>query len=88
MSVHPHACAARVRRVRRVCGGQFGARTALLNEVQTRIADLQSVMDHASRHRADRLAELARMLPDWRTVALKQKAVYRILNMWNYGDLT
>ena len=27
------------------------------------------------------------MLPDWRTVALKQKAVYRILNMWNY-DLT
>ena len=31
--------------------------------------------------------ELARRLPSWRDVALKQKAVYRILNLWNY-DLT
>ena len=66
---------------------QFGARTALLTEVQTRIDELQKVIDHASRHRADRLAELARMLPRWRDVELKQKAVYRVLNMWNY-DLT
>ena len=50
-------------------------------------ANLQHVIDHAARHRAARLAELARQLPNWRTLALKQKAVYRILNMWNY-DLT
>jgi len=66
---------------------QMVARAALLNEVQTRIDDLRQVMEHAARHRAERLLELARMLPEWRTIALKQKAVYRVLNMWNY-DLT
>ena len=66
---------------------QFGARAALLNEVQTRIADLQQVIDHAANHRANKLADLARQLPVWRDLALRQKAVYRILNMWNY-DLT
>ena len=30
---------------------------------------------------------LADQLPRWRNAALKQKGVYRILNMWNY-DLT
>ena len=66
---------------------QFGQRAALLTEVQTRIDDLQQVISHASSHRAHRLAELAQQMPKWRSVALKQKAVYRILNMWNY-DLT
>jgi V-type H+-transporting ATPase subunit a len=45
------------------------------------------VSDHASRHRAVRLATLRRQLPTWRRNSLKQKAVYRVLNMWNY-DLT
>jgi|EP00900_Chrysochromulina_parva_P008483 V-type H+-transporting ATPase subunit a len=62
-------------------------RTALLAEVQSRIDDLQKVSDHAALHRAQRLASLARQLPTWRRNALKQKAVYRVLNMWNY-DLT
>jgi len=62
-------------------------RTALLGEVQSRIDDLQQVSDHAARHRVRRLAGLNRQLPTWRRNALKQKAVYRVLNMWNY-DLT
>jgi len=62
-------------------------RMALLLEVQSRISDLQSVTEHADRHRAAKLAGLARQLPTWRRNALKQKAVYRVLNMWNY-DLT
>ena len=60
---------------------QFGTRTALLNEVQTRLSDLQAVIDHASRHRADRLASLGSQLPRWRNCALKQKGVYHVLNM-------
>jgi len=66
---------------------QSSERRALLAIVQSRIDDLQQVSDHAKRHRARRLAGLARQLPTWRRNALKQKAVYRVLNMWNY-DLT
>jgi len=62
-------------------------RAALLNEVQSRIADLQHVTEHANRHRAAKLAGLARQQPTWRRNSLKQKAVYQVLNMWNY-DLT
>ena len=63
---------------------QFSARIALLTEVQSRVDDLQHVLAHVARHRAERLSALARQLPRWRDVALKQKAVYRVLNMWNY----
>ena len=66
---------------------QFGARNALLSEVQTRVDDLLHVIDHAATVRAGRLAYLASQLPKWRRVATKQKAVYKVLNMWNY-DLT
>merc|ERR1719310_503212 len=50
---------------------QFNARTALLGEVQTRLADLQHVLDHAARHRAERLAHLASQLPGWRETHLR-----------------
>jgi V-type H+-transporting ATPase subunit a len=65
----------------------YETRGALLSEVQTRIDDLRTVIHHATRHKASRLASLHRSLPSWRNTALKQKAVYRVLNMWNY-DLT
>ncbi len=69
------------------CPSQSYQRSALLAEVQSRIDDLQKVNGHAALHRARRLAALARQLPTWQRNALKQKAVYRVLNMWNY-DLT
>ena len=45
------------------------------------------MIDTETRHRIARLGSLNRQLPTWKRNALKQKAVYRVLNMWNY-DLT
>ena len=66
---------------------QFNQRTALLAEVQGRIDELQQVIERTLQHRGERLGTMAERLHSWRTHVLKQKAVYRTLNMWNY-DLT
>ena len=66
---------------------QFAARTSLLAEVQGRIDELQQVIERTLQHREERLTTLADRLHAWRTHVLKQKAVFRTLNQWNY-DLT
>jgi len=66
---------------------QYGTRQQLLVEVQTRIDDLQHVIQTSVTHRNDKLRGLSRQLGVWRTFVMKRKAVYRVLNMWNY-DIT
>jgi len=65
----------------------YATRQQLLAEVGTRIDDLQNVLQRATTHRNDQLRTLARQLGAWRTFVMKRKAVYRVLNMWNY-DIT
>ena len=55
--------------------------------MQGRIDELQQVIERTLQHRGERLGTMAERLHSWRTHVLKQKAVYRTLNMWNY-DLT
>ena len=57
------------------------------SEVQSRIDELQQVIERTLHHRGERLGTMAERLHSWRTHVLKQKSVYRTLNMWNY-DLT
>ncbi|KAL1507975.1 hypothetical protein AB1Y20_007577 [Prymnesium parvum] len=66
---------------------KYATRQQLLAEVQTRIDDLQHVIQTTVQHRNDKLRTLARQVVAWRSFVMKRKAVYRILNMWNY-DIT
>ena len=65
----------------------FATRTSLLSEVQTRIDDLQHVIETSTLHRREKLDALSMRIGAWRTFLMKRKAVYRTLNMWNY-DIT
>jgi len=62
----------------------FSTRVSLLAEVHTRIDDLQQVIERMAFHRATLLQQMAQRLSGWRAHVAKKKAVYRVLNMWNY----
>ena len=63
---------------------QYARRTALLAELQTRIDELQQVLDHTDAHRGARLRAMAAELAGWQAHTRRQRAVHRALNSWSY----
>lgn len=53
----------------------------------TRLDELSRVLDHAAARQQSLLQTLSGRVAGWRVFVAKQKATYRVLNMWNY-DLT
>ncbi|KAF4527138.1 hypothetical protein B566_EDAN007229 [Ephemera danica] len=80
-------------RVRKVCAGfrasvypcpsQADERTATLQGVKTRLADLAMVLSQTQDHRQRVLASAARELGGWTVMVRKMKAIYHTLNMFN-----
>jgi len=66
---------------------RYVQRNALLSEVLSRIADMRTVLARMSDRTARMLERMARSLSSWQQRVAKQRAVYLVLNMWNY-DLT
>ncbi|KAI9299240.1 V0/A0 complex, 116-kDa subunit of ATPase [Neoconidiobolus thromboides FSU 785] len=62
------------------------ARQQQLQEVETKIEDLDRVLFNTSHARKLELANIAEDLSVWQTVVKKEKAIYHTLNFFNYDN--
>jgi len=59
-------------------------RKDLLTQVNTRIEDLQRVIEKTNKHRRGVFVDIKRQLPAWHERILKEKAIYATMNLFNY----
>ncbi|MED6207456.1 V-type proton ATPase subunit a1 [Stylosanthes scabra] len=59
----------------------------IINEVSSRLADIEATLDAGTRHRNKALASVGDHLEKWMDMVRREKAVYDTLNMLNF-DLT
>ncbi|MED6168631.1 V-type proton ATPase subunit a1 [Stylosanthes scabra] len=59
----------------------------IINEVSSRLADIEATLDAGNRHRNKALASVGDHLEKWMDMVRREKAVYDTLNMLNF-DLT
>eukprot|EP00741_Cyanophora_paradoxa_P003677 tig00000093_g3574.t1 len=60
---------------------------SMMNQVRSRLADLETVIERTSTHRTAVLMNMAANLQAWTTTVKKEKAVFHSLNLFNY-DVT
>lgn len=80
-------------RIKKVCTGyhasiypcpmDYEEREVMLREVETRLVDLQLVLNETKDHRQRVLVSVARELQTWTAMVFKVKAIYYTLNMFN-----
>lgn len=81
-------------KIKRICDS-FGATTYqipetpserknFLGQVETRLADLKTVIGRSQKHRRQVYADMAKHLPAWREKVIKEKSIYDSMNMFNY----
>lgn len=80
-------------RIRKVCTGyhasiypcpsDYEERDEMLRGVETRLADLQLVLNQTQDHRQRVLVSVAKELRVWSAMVFKMKAIYHTLNMFN-----
>jgi V-type H+-transporting ATPase subunit a len=81
-------------KVRKICES-FGAnlypcpddpqeRLAMLRQVESRLDDLEVVLEKSVGRRKTVLLGVVAHIKDWNTLVVKEKAIYHIMNLFNY----
>jgi len=66
------------------CPDSAQERHEMLRQVETRLDDLDVVLERSVEHRKKVLLDIATHVEDWKTQVVKEKAIYHTMNLFNY----
>jgi len=66
------------------CPDTAAERKELLQQVNSRLLDLEAVLERTRKHRRGVLYDIGKHLRDWQMKVMKEKAIYTTMNMFNY----
>lgn len=66
------------------CPDSAQERREMFNQVETRLDDLDVVLERSLDHRKKVLLDIATHIEDWKTQVVKEKSIYHNMNLFNY----